>query len=202
MPAESKWLGEQMADAFARRRPALQIASFRFHMLVGADDASRVEGWLSDPEGAVESAVRDWWGWTGKHDMGRACRMAVEKTWEGFGHQVFHINGRDTRLLTPTAEVIVSRQRSLSLACAAASPSGLSAPAWCGQEKYYPGTELKRPMSAHESCLSPAKAKEFLGWEPEESWRDGPEGLLPPTDCSHVATEKRSPWHIRSAAAL
>ena len=128
-PAESKWLGEQMADAFARRRPALQIASFRFHMLVGADDASRVEGWLSDPEGAVESAVRDWWGWTGKHDMGRACRMAVETTWEGFGHQVFHINGRDTRLLTPTAEVIVSRQRSLSLACAAASPSGLSAPA-------------------------------------------------------------------------
>ena len=99
-------------------------------MLVGADDASRVEGWLSDPEGAVESAVRDWWGWTGKHDMGRACRMAVEKTWEGFGHQVFHINGRDTRLLTPTAEVIVSRGNDhLSLACAAASPSGLSAPA-------------------------------------------------------------------------
>eukprot|EP01046_Picozoa_sp_COSAG06_P036190 COSAG06_NODE_3966_length_4712_cov_3.146976_4_plen_61_part_00 len=32
----SKWVGEQMADAFARRRPGLvQIASFRFHLLVG-----------------------------------------------------------------------------------------------------------------------------------------------------------------------
>ena len=34
--AQSKWIGEQMGDAFARRRPGgVQIASFRFHLLVG-----------------------------------------------------------------------------------------------------------------------------------------------------------------------
>ena len=72
----------------------------------------------------MESAVRDWWGWTGKHDMGRACRMAVEKTWEGFGHQVFHINAKDTRLLTPTAEVIVSRTTIIAVSLRSCSPFG------------------------------------------------------------------------------
>ena len=50
--ALSKHLGEQMADAFARRRPGLptaggvQIASFRFHLLVGPTEGMFVTNWL------------------------------------------------------------------------------------------------------------------------------------------------------------
>ena len=67
----SKWLGEQMADAFARRRPGVvQIASFRFHLLVGPTEFGNPGFgptlWLEDPEAAEEQAVREFFGWTGK----------------------------------------------------------------------------------------------------------------------------------------
>ena len=67
----SKWLGEQMADAFARRRlGVVQIASFRFHLLVGPTEFGNPGFgptlWLEDPEAAEEQAVREFFGWTGK----------------------------------------------------------------------------------------------------------------------------------------
>jgi nucleoside-diphosphate-sugar epimerase len=72
----SKHLGEEMAAAYARRRP-MQIASMRFHWLVSpeaAEEASR--RWLS--EDATASAATGFWAWTGRHDAARACRLALD----------------------------------------------------------------------------------------------------------------------------
>jgi UDP-glucose 4-epimerase len=69
--AQSKWIGEQMGDAFARRRPGgVQIASFRFHLLVGPTEFGMggmgPSHWLSDPDGAEAASEREFFGWTGK----------------------------------------------------------------------------------------------------------------------------------------
>ena len=50
----SKYLGEQMADSYARRRPAVRIASMRFHWLVSPSDAEGAsKRWLADTEAQV-----------------------------------------------------------------------------------------------------------------------------------------------------
>lgn len=96
----SKWLGEQMADGFARKRP-VQIASFRFHALL--DDVRLLEfkkNPITDPTGWA----KHFWGYTHLKDAARACRLAIEAQWTG--HHAFFINASDTVLSIPTEEAI------------------------------------------------------------------------------------------------
>ncbi len=98
--AQSKWLGEEMADAFCRRRD-VQIASMRFHALLDRDGQRQRQATPTDPAGR---AAMDFWGWTDLEDAARACRLAIEGEWAG--HESFFINGRDTTLSIPTVEAI------------------------------------------------------------------------------------------------
>jgi nucleoside-diphosphate-sugar epimerase len=99
--AQSKWLGEGMADAFCRRRE-LQIASMRFHWLVTTQMRETAQAQpLSDPSG---SDALHFWGWTDNDDAAQACRLAIERDWSG--HEVFFINADDTRLTIPTMDAI------------------------------------------------------------------------------------------------
>ena len=99
--AQSKWLGEEMADAFCRRRE-LQIASMRFHWLARTEEREESEKTpQTDPTG------RDrlhFWGWTHVDHAAEACCLAIEVDWTG--HEVFLINADDTQLSIPTIDAI------------------------------------------------------------------------------------------------
>ncbi len=98
----SKWVGEQIADGFARRRP-VQIASFRFHGLWDTrSDSARRRPAPTDPA----PGAKQLWGYTDLTDAARACRMALEADWQG--HEVFFITAADTSLALLTREAIAA----------------------------------------------------------------------------------------------
>lgn len=94
----SKWVGEQIADGFARRRP-VQIASFRFHSLW---DTREGRGNRRSPSDDPASGLKQLWGYTDLTDAARACRLALEADWQG--HEAFFITAADTYLALPTRE--------------------------------------------------------------------------------------------------
>lgn len=99
--AQSKWLGEEMADAFCRRRD-MQIASMRFHALMDEETQRQIQKTpVTDPTGRRSMGF---WGWTDRRDAARACRLAIEKDWTG--HEAFFINARETMLSISTEEAI------------------------------------------------------------------------------------------------
>lgn len=148
--SQSKFLGEMMADAFVRRRPDLQIASMRFHALWNPETAQDYMKNGDKTQTGGRNAM-GLWAWSGRHDSARACRLAIEKDFDG--HEAFFINGKDTVLEVPTEEAI---------------------------KREYGDVVLKRPLPDFSSALDISKAARLLDWEPQESWREGtlkePEG--------------------------
>ena len=140
--SQSKWLGEEMASAFCRRR-SMQIASMRFHWLATHQEQIAHRRKV-EKEGYPEFHfhAKHFWGWTDIAEAARACTLAIEKSWEG--HQVFFINGDDTMANLPTMECI---------------------------ERVYPETTIKSPLPGFTTAISNEKAKQWLGWEPRVSWR-------------------------------
>jgi UDP-glucose 4-epimerase len=142
--SQSKWLGEQMGDAFVRRRPGkVQIANMRFHALWDKETAERHKE-TGDRSSVGGRAPLGFWSWVGRHDAARACRLAIEK--EFGGHEAFFINAIDTVLDIPTMDAI---------------------------EAEYPGVEIREPITGFKSPLSVTKAEKLLDWIPVESWREG-----------------------------
>jgi UDP-glucose 4-epimerase len=138
-----KWLGEQMGDAFVRRRPGnVQIASMRFHGLM---DRERQAALNAAPErlGAYGANAMHFWAWTDLAEAARACVLAIEVDFGG--HEAFFINGEDTSADEPTEELI---------------------------KKVYPEAEIRTPMPGNATAISVEKAKRLLGWEPKATWRD------------------------------
>ncbi len=105
----SKWVGEQIADGFARRR-AVQIASFRFH---GLWDTQAESGHRRSAPTDPAQGAKQFWGYTDLTDAARACRMALEADWTG--HEVFFIAATDTWLALPTREAIAATFPSVPL---------------------------------------------------------------------------------------
>ena len=97
----SKWLGEQVADAFARRNPEMQIASMRFN---GMWDDERLRELHAQPITDLKERAAAFWTYLHIRDAARACRLAIEAGWRG--HERFLLNADDTILDTPTAEAI------------------------------------------------------------------------------------------------
>ena len=97
----SKWVGEHVADAFARRDPHMQLASMRFN---GMWDDQRMRELRAHPIMDTGERASSFWNYLHLKDAARACRMAVEADWKG--HHRFFLNARDTMLGIPTAEAI------------------------------------------------------------------------------------------------
>ncbi|NYD23774.1 NAD-dependent epimerase/dehydratase family protein [Kineococcus aurantiacus] len=91
--ALSKFLGEQAADAFARRRPAAVLTSLRFHALR--------EGFAFGDRD--EDGPKDLWGWVSFEAAAAACLRAVGRA--GAGHVVANVVAVRTTSRTPTAEL-------------------------------------------------------------------------------------------------
>jgi UDP-glucose 4-epimerase len=141
--SQGKWLGEQMADAFVRRRPGgVQIASMRFH---GLWDRERQAAVNAAPErhGAYTTNAMHFWGWTDFTEAARACVLAIEVKFGG--HEAFFLNGNDTSADEPTEELI---------------------------RKVYPEAEIRTPMPGNATAISVEKAKRVLGWQLKVTWRD------------------------------
>ena len=143
--AMSKWYGEIMADAFIRRNPGkMQIASMRFHWLGHKHEQLERKNnggpYLTNP---LRRNGMDFWGYSDIEESAAACRLALEKEWDG--HEAFFINARDTFLEVPTEEAIAMA---------------------------HPEAEIRTPLPGFTSAISPAKAKRILGWEQKSSWRD------------------------------
>jgi len=96
----SKWVGEQLADGFARKRP-VQIASLRLH---GLWSDQRFESLRKHPITDPTVRAKNFWGYVHLADCARACRLALEAAWQG--HEVIFINARDTLLSIPTQEAL------------------------------------------------------------------------------------------------
>jgi len=142
--SQSKWLGEEMGEAFVRRRPGkVQIANMRFH---GLWDPAHAKDHLEngDKTNLGGRGPMGFFSWVGRHDAARACRLSIEK--EFGGHEAFFINATDTVLEIPTMDAI---------------------------EAVHPGVEIREPLPGFKSLLSPQKAEDLLGWIPVESWREG-----------------------------
>jgi UDP-glucose 4-epimerase len=80
----SKWVLEQQAHAFARRCPAMRIASLRFHWLV-PNRAAAID-WTDQ---FAAKAAKHLWSYTLSREACRACLLAL--TADFVGHEVFFI---------------------------------------------------------------------------------------------------------------
>lgn len=138
--SQSKWLGEELAKGFCRRRD-VQIASMRFHGLWDhAQQRAHKANPHFDPTGRP---AMHFWGWLDRWDAARACRLALEKDWDG--HRAFFLNGADTTLTVPTEEAI---------------------------RLVYPGVSIKKPLPGFAAAIDNGHADRVLGWRPERTWRD------------------------------
>jgi len=142
--SQSKWLGEEMAEAFVRRRSGdVQIASMRFHGLLTEARQSDMRAGVAGGN-VVDSAPKHFWGWTDLIEAAVACRLAVETDWDG--HEAFFINGADTSSNVPTIDLV---------------------------REMYPDAEIKGDLEGFKSAISIEKARRVLGWEPKATWREG-----------------------------
>jgi UDP-glucose 4-epimerase len=138
-----KWISEELADAFVRRRPGkVQIASMRFHGLMDREHQAALNA--ADERGGVYGGnAKHFWGWSDIAESARACTLAIEANFGG--HEAFFINSEDTSADEPTEELI---------------------------KKVYPKADIRSPMPGNTSAISVEKAKRVLSWEPKATWRD------------------------------
>ncbi|WP_380161186.1 NAD-dependent epimerase/dehydratase family protein [Kineococcus sp. R86509] len=93
--AISKFLGEQAADAFARRRRAAVLTSLRFHGLR--------EWYGPDDPGREAERRKDLWGWVSFAAASAACLRSLGRRRPG--HVVANVVGARTVSPVPTAEL-------------------------------------------------------------------------------------------------
>lgn len=99
----SKWVGEQVADAFSRRDSDMQLASMRFN---GMWDDYQLKLLHDNPIVNESERAAAFWTYLHIRDAARACRMAIETEWKG--HHTFLLNAKDTILDIPTENAIAS----------------------------------------------------------------------------------------------
>ena len=96
--ALSKWVLEQQADSFARRKPQMTISSLRFHAL--PSEPPELSHTLDTSENGV---ARTLWGWTLINEAARACEKAILAGYHG--HEVFYITAQNTSSAIPSLEL-------------------------------------------------------------------------------------------------
>jgi nucleoside-diphosphate-sugar epimerase len=98
----SKWLGEEVGQAFARRSPWMSIASMRFN---GMWDDARFRQLSAAPITDVWERCQGFWTYLHIKDAATACAMSIEsQNWTG--HHRFFLNADDTMIDVPTMEAI------------------------------------------------------------------------------------------------
>ncbi len=140
---------EVVADGFARRADAPQIASFRFPWTV---DEETMRSAFVEPDRSLEtlrereeflSERNALFSYVTVDDAVRAVRLAIEA--DLHGHERFFLSAPDTSLSTPTTNVV---------------------------EACYPSASVLGELDGRQALVDATRAAEKLGWEAERSWRD------------------------------
>ncbi len=100
----SKMVGEELAEGYVRRTPALAVASLRFTWVLDAEDAEVARRAREQGE---ESGGGAFWTWVDVRDAALACRLALERNPPG--HEAFYIAAPEIRLNAPI-EKLLARQ--------------------------------------------------------------------------------------------
>ena len=100
--ATTKWLGEEMAEAFARRSKT-QIASLRF---MGLWDEERLLSHKNDKnkDNITPQKIAGFFAYTDRRDAAKACRLSIENDWDG--HEAFFISSSDTTSNIPSSKLV------------------------------------------------------------------------------------------------
>jgi nucleoside-diphosphate-sugar epimerase len=100
--------------------------------------------YAQQPDWEADPSLRRWnlWGYIDTRDGALAVLRALENAGPGF--DTFVIANADTVVSRPSAELVA---------------------------EYFPGVELKRPLTGNETLLSIDKARRILHFEPQHGWR-------------------------------
>jgi UDP-glucose 4-epimerase len=98
----SKWLGEEIGEAFSRRSPWMAIASLRFN---GMWDDDYFRCLHAQPITDPWTRCQGFWTYLHLRDAARACVQAISHD-DWSGHHRFFLNANDTMLNIPTMEAI------------------------------------------------------------------------------------------------
>jgi nucleoside-diphosphate-sugar epimerase len=140
--AVTKWLSEEMVDAWTRRTGGAAV-SLRMPWLQSAE--------TFHPEVTVRrdtpEARLDLWAYLDLRDAGRAAVMAVQALATGriAGHERLFLSAADTYSATPTMDLIA---------------------------RHYPDVPVSQSLQGHRALLSGVRAAEVIGFAPLYGWRD------------------------------
>ncbi|EAL84855.1 NAD-dependent epimerase/dehydratase family protein [Aspergillus fumigatus Af293] len=134
--ALAKHEAEIQARSFATWFPGMKIACLRIHEVAPLKDVQK-----EHQEDWENAAVKQLWGWVSPQATARACLLAVERSDNFEGCQVFNIVAPTTTQDTPSEELA---------------------------KKYYPGAEIRGDMSKNQSFFAVEKAQRILGWTHDE----------------------------------
>lgn len=107
------------------------MACLRIHEVAPLKDVQK-----EHEENWEQSAVKQLWGWVNPQATARACLLAVEKSDNFEGAEIFNIVAPTTTQDTPSKELA---------------------------KKYFPNTEIRGDMSKNQSFWTTDKAKRVLG---------------------------------------
>jgi len=97
----SKIAGEDLADGFARRDPALSVTSLRFTLILSPDE---LENALPNWQQREKSSASVLWTYIDARDVARCIRLCLEA--ESPGHRAFYVNAPNTFMQKPTLELL------------------------------------------------------------------------------------------------
>lgn len=140
--ALTKWLSEEMVDAWTRRTGG-NATSLRMPWLQSADSfAPQVTTRRESTDARL-----DLWAYLDLRDAGQAVVRSVAALADGriIGHERLFLSAADTFSETPTATLLAT---------------------------HYNDVPMTSPLPGHTSLLSCAKAADRIGFRPEHSWRD------------------------------
>lgn len=140
--AVTKWLSEEMVDAWTRRTGGHAV-SLRMPWL---QSAATFHPQVTERR-ATPDARLDLWAYLDLRDAGRAAALAVQALLAGriAGHERLFLSAADTYSVTPTIDLIA---------------------------RDYPDVPVTQSPHGHSALLSGARAADVIGFTPLYGWRD------------------------------
>ena len=106
----SKIVGENMADGFARRDPALSVTSLRFTLILTPEELKTVIPNLQEQE---ESSASILWTYIDTRDAARCIRLCLQNS--EAGHKIFYVNAPNTFARKPTLDLLKKYYANVSI---------------------------------------------------------------------------------------
>ncbi len=97
----SKIAGEDLADGFARRDPALSVTSLRFTLVLTPDE---LETAIPNLQAREKDSASILWTYIDVRDAARCIRLCLED--DSTGHRAFYINANNTFMQKPTLDLL------------------------------------------------------------------------------------------------